>query len=101
MSSFRKWYGMRKGMTERGAWKHRVPAQEEGEPPTKKPKGLESESAGDRADPEEGTSRQAQEDLSKYYFYIFQNGWVWIWIKWMHFAGMGGSRDFRRGTDGG
>lgn len=68
MSNFRKWYGMRKGMSERGAWKHKVPAQEEGEPPTKQPKisGLEPDSAGGDTDPEEGTSKQAQEDLGEY-----------------------------------
>lgn len=63
------WYGMRKAMQARGTWKHSVPRQEEGEPPSKQPR---TESGADRAagdtagaDPEEGTSKQALEDLGK------------------------------------
>lgn len=67
MSRYAKWYAARKRMQEAGTWRggvpsHRVPALEEGEPPTKRPKGLEPDSAGGE-DPEEGTSKQAQEDL--------------------------------------
>lgn len=90
---------MRKAMTERGTWRHRVPVQEEGEPPTKKSRTLEPDSAGGEDDPEEGTSKQAQEDLGKHFVYIFQNGWDFRWIKWMQSLGMGGFRDYRRVRD--
>lgn len=38
-SDYRQWYAARKAMQQRGTWrgKHAVPAQEEGEPPSKKP----------------------------------------------------------------
>lgn len=68
MSRYARWYAAKKRMQEAGTWRgrgpsHPVPALEEGEPPTKKPKGLEPDSAG--GDPEEGTSKQAQEDLGE------------------------------------
>lgn len=66
MSRYRAWYGMRKRLQQEGKWQkgpvHPVPAQEEGEPPTKNPRisGIDDAAGGD---PEEGTSKQAQDDL--------------------------------------
>lgn len=36
--NFKQWYAMRKSLQEKGKWTHGVPRQEEGEPPTKKPR---------------------------------------------------------------
>lgn len=64
----KRWYAMRKRLQEKGSWKgkapsHRVPAQEEGEPPEKiqkeAPENIE-EAAGGGSDPEEGTSARAR-----------------------------------------
>lgn len=67
----KRWYAMRKRLKEQGSWKgktpaHKVPAQEEGEPPTKQPRAEAPENPeqavqeGAGSDPEEGTSKAAQ-----------------------------------------
>lgn len=36
-SNFRQWYAMRSRLQREGRWQHRVPQQEEGEPPAQRP----------------------------------------------------------------
>lgn len=72
--NFKSWYAMRKRLQDSGSWKgkapsHQVPAQEEGEPPSKQPRVAsppENQEAidGGTEDPEEGTSKKAQGKLN-------------------------------------
>lgn len=64
-----QWYAMRKRLQAQGKWKgasHSVPAQEEGEPPTKQartdenPENQEGAPGAPESDPEEGTSEKAR-----------------------------------------
>lgn len=67
MSNKKQWYAMRSRLQKKGLWKHSVPQQEEGEPPSKKP-ALEEPEGAQASDPEEGTSQKAQ---GKYSYIIF------------------------------
>lgn len=68
MAGKKQWYAMRSRLQKEGKWHggnapgHSVPAQEDGEPPSKAPR-LEETPEGARAvpeDPEEGTSYAAR-----------------------------------------
>lgn len=73
-----QWYAMRNRLQKAGKWKHSVPAQEEGEPPTKQPRtdsgpesppeNQEGAPGAPESDPEEGTSERAR---GKYFYFIF------------------------------
>lgn len=65
--SFKQWYAMRSNLKGKGKWTgratHKVAAQEDGEPPTKKvalEPTPEPEGESPASDPEEGTSKAAQ-----------------------------------------
>nr|QTE04014.1 MAG: hypothetical protein [Cygnus atratus Chaphamaparvovirus] len=81
----KQWYAMRKRLQEKGSWKgkapaHKVPTQEEGEPPEKiqkeAPGNIEEAVGGDpSSDPEEGTSARALGKCFISHQYIADQAW--------------------------